>query len=98
MGFVIAGAVILFILIVLILIPKAAKPFVKKEKNWGRGFSRIYIVLAALYSFFMAVLESDFIFGEDPNVAAKIFVFIIVFVPLMLVFYILRWVFRGFKN
>ena len=55
MGFIIAGAVILFVLIVLILIPKATKPFVKKEKNWGRGFSRIYIVLAALYSFFKSI-------------------------------------------
>jgi len=98
MGFIIAGAVILFVLIVLILIPKATKPFVKKEKNWGRGFSRIYIVLAALYSFFMAALETDFMFGEDPTIAAQILVFIIVFVPLMLVFYVLRWVFRGFKK
>ena len=98
MGWIIAGAIILFILLVLILIPKAAKPYVKKEKNWGRGFSRIYIVLAALYSFLMAALETDFMFGEDPTIAAKILVFTIVFVPLLLVFYVLRWVFRGFKK
>jgi len=100
MGWIIAGAVILFILLLLILIPKAAKPFIKTQASWGKGFSRIYFLLAFLYAFLMALLETDYLApaGKDPTLFGHIFVFIIIFVPLILIFYVLRWVFRGFKK
>tara|TARA_Y100000294_G_C8378794_1_gene265814 strand:- start:256 stop:552 length:297 start_codon:yes stop_codon:yes gene_type:complete len=97
MGWIIVGAVILFVLLVLILIPKAAKPY-KVQASWGRGFSRVYFLLAFLYAFFMALLETDYMFGEDPTLAAHILIFILIFVPLILIYYVLRWVVRGFKN
>jgi len=97
MGWIIAGAIILFVLLVLILIPKAAKPY-KAQASWGRGFSRVYFLLAFLYAFFMALLETDYLFGEDPTLAAHVFVFILIFIPLILIFYVLKWVFSGFKK
>jgi hypothetical protein len=46
----------------------------------------------------MALLETDYLFGEDPTLAAHVFVFILIFIPLILIFYVLKWVFSGFKK
>ena len=74
MGWIIAGAVILFVLLVLILIPKAVRPYAKKA-NWGKGFYRLYVIFSTFISifvgFFVAIdseTANGFLFYADGKV------------------------------
>ena len=92
MGWIIAGAIILFVLLVLILIPKAVRPYAKKA-NWGKGFYRLYVIFSTFISIFVG-----FFVAIDSETANGVITGILLWVALILFGNFIGWLLKGFKK
>ena len=84
--------IIIFILVVLILIPKAAKPYANKA-NWGKGFYRLYII----FSTFLSICVG-FVFYAEYDLFNGVVVGVILWVALILFGNFIGWLLKGFKK
>jgi len=84
--------IVLFILLVLILIPKAAKPYADKA-NWGKGFYRLYIIFSSFLSIFVG-----FLIAVDTETGNGVILGIILWVGLILFGNFIGWLLKGFKK
>ena len=84
--------IIIFILVVLILIPKATKPYADKA-NWGKGFYRLYVI----FSTFLSICVG-FVFYDEYELATGIIIGFIIWVALILFGNFIGWLFKGFKK
>jgi lipopolysaccharide export LptBFGC system permease protein LptF len=84
--------IIIFILVVLILIPKATKPYADKA-NWGKGFYRLYVI----FSTFLSICVG-FVFYDEYELATGIIIGFILWVALILFGNFIGWLFKGFKK
>ena len=84
--------IIIFILVVLILIPKATKPYADKA-NWGKGFYRLYVI----FSTFLSICVG-FVFYDEYELAIGIIIGFILWVALILFGNFIGWLFKGFKK
>jgi lipopolysaccharide export LptBFGC system permease protein LptF len=84
--------IIIFILVVLILIPKATKPYADKA-NWGKGFYRLYVI----FSTFLSICVG-FVFYDEYELATGIIICFILWVALILFGNFIGWLFKGFKK
>ena len=84
--------IIIFILVVLILIPKATKPYADKA-NWGKGFYRLYIIFSSFLSIFVG-----FVTAVNSETADGVMLGIILWVGLILFVNFIGWLLKGFKK
>ncbi|MDC0031497.1 hypothetical protein OAI92_02915 [Candidatus Pelagibacter sp.] len=84
--------IILFILLVLILIPKATKPYANKA-NWGKGFYRLYIIFSTFISIFVG-----FLISVDSDLFNGVVIGVILWVALILFGNFIGWLLKGFKK
>ena len=84
--------IIIFILVVLILIPKATKPYADKA-NWGKGFYRLYIIFSTFLSIF-----AGFVIAVESETADGVIMGIIIWVGLILFGNFIGWLLKGFKK
>ena len=84
--------IIIFILVVLILIPKATKPYADKA-NWGKGFYRLYVIFSTFLSIF-----AGFVIAVESETANGVIMGIIIWVGLILFGNFIGWLFKGFKK
>jgi hypothetical protein len=84
--------IIIFILVVLILIPKATKPYANKA-NWGKGFYRLYII----FSTFLSICVG-FVFYAEYELGIGIFIGFILWVALILFGNFIGWLLKGFRK
>ena len=91
MGWAILAVAIFAILFIMILMPKATKGW---DLAWGKGFARIYYVLAFVISALLA-LRDNMQTGHD-DFTHWAFGFIFFFGIAFIGFKIFTWIFRGF--
>ena len=84
--------IIIFILVVLILIPKATKPYADKA-NWGKGFYRLYVI----FSTFLSICVG-FVFYAEYDLFSGIVVGVILWVALILFGNFIGWLLKGFRK
>ena len=84
--------IIIFILVVLILIPKATKPYADKA-NWGKGFYRLYVIFSTFLSIF-----AGFVIAVESETADGVIMGIIIWVGLILFGNFIGWLLKGFKK
>ena len=84
--------IIIFILVVLILIPKATKPYADKA-NWGKGFYRLYVI----FSTFLSICVG-FVFYDEYELATGIIIGFILWVALILFGNFIGWLLKGFRK
>ena len=84
--------IIIFILVVLILIPKATKPYADKA-NWGKGFYRLYIIFSTFLSIF-----AGFVIAVESETTNGVIMGIIIWVGLILFGNFIGWLLKGFKK
>ncbi|MDA0765145.1 MAG: hypothetical protein O3A39_11990 [Proteobacteria bacterium] len=84
--------IIIFILVVLILIPKATKPYADKA-NWGKGFYRLYVIFSTFLSIF-----AGFVIAVESETANGVIMGIIILVGLILFGNFIGWLLKGFKK
>ena len=84
--------IIIFILVVLILIPKAPKPYADKA-NWGKGFYRLYVIFSTFLSIF-----AGFVIAVESETADGVIMGIIIWVGLILFGNFIGWLLKGFKK
>jgi hypothetical protein len=84
--------IIIFILVVLILIPKATKPYADKA-NWRKGFYRLYVIFSTFISIF-----AGFVIAVESETANGVIIGIIIWVGLILFGNFIGWLLKGFKK
>ena len=84
--------IIIFILVVLILIPNATKPYADKA-NWGKGFYRLYVIFSTFLSIF-----AGFVIAVESETANGVIMGIIIWVGLILFGNFIGWLLKGFKK
>ena len=99
MPWIILIAVIFVVLFLMILAPKAAKSYTDTEKlkdvAWGKGFTRIYFLLSALW---IGGFSMMMFFEDDPlPQSAQFLVLVLILAPIPVYFFI-KWIFGGFKK